>query len=87
MIALNKNSKLFHHIVSDLQWINPQYHVQLKDPDVTDREFRCTIIVSLMEKETDKNKKIAVGFDIYKVGRSCRYYINSPVQYYLIISV
>lgn len=51
----------------DLQWINPQYHVQLKDPDVTDNEFRCTVVVSLMEKETEENKRIAIGFDIFKV--------------------
>ena len=59
--------KLKTQLISDLFWINPQYHVHLKDPDVTDNEYRCTLVVSLMEKQTDKNKKIAIGFGIYKV--------------------
>ena len=51
-----------------MKWMNPQYHVQLKDPDVTDNEFKCTIIISLMEKQTDKSKRIAIGYDIYRVN-------------------
>ena len=51
----------------DLKWINPQYHIHLKDPDSADYEDKCTVIISLMEKGQQAGNKIAIGYDIYKV--------------------
>ena len=52
---------------SDLKWINPQYHIHLKDPDSADHENKCTVIISLMEKGYKAATQIAIGYDIYKV--------------------
>ena len=52
---------------SDLKWINPQYHLHLKDPDSADYENKCTVIISLMEKGYKAATQIAIGYDIYKV--------------------
>ena len=36
--------------------------------DITDRSDKCTVIVSLMEKERENRSKFAIGFDIYQVN-------------------
>ena len=52
----------------DLFWKNPQFQIHLIDPDSTDSVDKCTMIVSLMEKEKDRDlNKIAIGYDIYEV--------------------
>ncbi|KAL4239854.1 peptidase C2 [Mactra antiquata] len=53
-----------------LYWKNPQFQVHLVDPDTTDNRQKCTMIVSLMEKEISKSKEIAIGFDVYEVRDS-----------------
>ncbi len=39
-----------------LYWTNPQFLVTLVDPDPTDEDDRCTLIVSLMQKYTRENR-------------------------------
>ena len=56
------------HIASDMYWKNPQFRLRLKDVDITDRSDKCTVIVSLMEKEKENRSKFAIGFDIYQVN-------------------
>jgi calpain len=56
----------------DTFWLNPQYVVSLKEPDVGDQEGLCTVVVSLMQKNRRirKNAEIGflhMGFAIYKV--------------------
>ncbi|XP_062594364.1 calpain-A-like [Saccostrea cucullata] len=52
----------------DLYWKNPQFSVTLRDVDDTDNKPTCTVIISLIEKEHNNKSKIAIGFDVYKVG-------------------
>ena len=54
-------------LFSELFWKNPQFQLRLIDKDVTSRSDKCTLIISLMEKEQDNKSKIAVGFDVYTV--------------------
>ncbi|XP_060081791.1 calpain-B-like [Ylistrum balloti] len=51
----------------DLYWRNPQFFVTLKDVDETDNSGKCTLIVSLLEKEQDNRNKVAMAFDIYRL--------------------
>nr|XP_053637258.1 calpain-B-like [Cherax quadricarinatus] len=51
---------------------NPQYSVQLEDPDVDDDDDLCTIVVSLMQKNVRQLKRygvdyVPIGFTIYKL--------------------
>ncbi|XP_060600519.1 calpain-B-like isoform X3 [Ruditapes philippinarum] len=55
-----------------LYWKNPQFQVHLKDIDSTDNREKCTMIVSLMEKENRNMNKYAIGFDVYEVRNSRR---------------
>lgn len=56
----------------DTFWLNPQYVMSLKEPDVGDKEGLCTVVIALMQKyrRTRKNMDIGclnIGFVIYKV--------------------
>nr|XP_045584071.1 calpain-B-like [Procambarus clarkii] len=51
---------------------NPQYTVQLEDPDVDDDDDLCTMVVSLMQKNVRQLKRygvdyVPIGFTIYKL--------------------
>ncbi|XP_033745701.1 calpain-B-like [Pecten maximus] len=54
----------------DLYWRNPQFFVTLKDVDDSDRSDKCTLIVSLVEKEQDNRGRVAMAFDIYRLKKS-----------------
>ncbi|XP_058129991.1 calpain-A-like [Anopheles ziemanni] len=56
----------------DTFWHNPQYIVNLEDPDEDDDEQQCTMIVSLIQKNrrSKRNKGIeclTIGFAVYRV--------------------
>ncbi|KFB50196.1 calpain, putative [Anopheles sinensis] len=56
----------------DTFWHNPQYVVNLEDPDEDDDEQQCTMIVSLIQKNrrSKRNKGIeclTIGFAVYRV--------------------
>ncbi|XP_066451275.1 calpain-8-like [Eleutherodactylus coqui] len=58
----------------DTFWINPQYRITLKSPD-GDTSKKCTIIVSLIQKDRRKKKpegvkNLYIGFYIYEVTSS-----------------
>ncbi|XP_063865519.1 calpain-A-like isoform X3 [Scylla paramamosain] len=51
---------------------NPQYTVELKDPDEEDDDDLCTIIISLMQKNVRQMKRygkdyVPIGFTLYKL--------------------
>jgi len=53
---------------------NPQYYITLVDPDDNDNKDMCTVIISLMLKETrlkhkQRTKSLSFGFYIYNVSR------------------
>ena len=59
---------------SDTFWTNPQYRVEVTDPDEDDEENLGTIIVALMQKERRKKRKegldlLTMGYAIYKVSK------------------
>ena len=55
---------------------NPQYVVNLTDPDEEDDEEKCTVIVALMQKNRRAQRKLGldcltIGFAIYHVRAGC----------------
>lgn len=59
----------------DLYWINPQYSVTLKESDDMDRDGKCTLIVSLLQKYSrakrtqtrSSDTNVAMSFSLYKI--------------------
>ncbi|XP_050700585.1 calpain-A-like isoform X1 [Eriocheir sinensis] len=54
---------------------NPQYTIQLKDPDEEDDDDLCTVIISLMQKNVRQMKRygkdyVPIGFTLYKLPPS-----------------
>ena len=57
---------------TDTFWTNPQYCVEVVDPDEGDDDKTGTVIVALMQKERRKKKhegldQLTIGYSIYKV--------------------
>ncbi|XP_046974269.1 calpain-A-like [Vanessa cardui] len=57
---------------SDTFWKNPHYTVTLKDPDEDDEENKCTIIVSLMQKNCYYRSQrglslLPIGFAVFRL--------------------
>ncbi|KAK3608208.1 hypothetical protein CHS0354_039225 [Potamilus streckersoni] len=50
-----------------LYWKNPQIRFEVKDPDENNKRGKCTVIISLTEKESGNKSQIAIGFDIYQI--------------------
>uniref|UniRef100_A0A069DWP5 Putative cytosolic ca2+-dependent cysteine protease calpain n=1 Tax=Panstrongylus megistus TaxID=65343 RepID=A0A069DWP5_9HEMI len=51
-------------------WHNPQYTIELTDPDEDDEENKCTVIVALMQKNRRAQRKmgaecLTIGFAVY----------------------
>ena len=51
---------------SDTFWTNPQYRVDVIDPDEDDDDDAGTLIVGLLQKERRKKKQ--VGLDLLTIG-------------------
>eukprot|EP00095_Tigriopus_kingsejongensis_P004199 maker-scaffold208_size258758-snap-gene-1.28 protein:Tk04199 transcript:maker-scaffold208_size258758-snap-gene-1.28-mRNA-1 annotation:"calpain-b-like isoform x14" len=45
---------------------NPQFFINLSDPDPFDDEIRCPVIVSLCQKQQKRKSEHAIGFKVYK---------------------
>ncbi len=45
---------------------NPQFFVNLSDPDPYDNEDTCPVIISLMQKQEKRKTEHAVGFKVYQ---------------------
>jgi len=59
---------------SETFWTNPQYSVEVVDPDEEDDDNTGTLIIALMQKERRKKKfegldLLTIGYSIYKVTR------------------
>lgn len=64
-------------------WHNPQYALELQDPDEDDDEGLCTVIVALMQKNRRSKKSegmdcLTIGFAIYSVTE--RDLANKPLK-------
>jgi len=56
----------------DTFWTNPQYRVEVVDPDEDDGDVMGTVIVALMQKERRKKKRegldyLTIGLTLYKI--------------------
>ncbi|KAL1123741.1 hypothetical protein AAG570_001514 [Ranatra chinensis] len=56
----------------DTFWHNPQYTINLVDPDEEDDDNKCTVIVGLMQKNRRQQRRmgaecLTIGFAIYKL--------------------
>ena len=52
-----------------LYWNNPQFYIELKNPDsVNSQGGDCTLILSLMKEEANNKSTAAIGFDVYEVS-------------------
>ena len=51
---------------------NPQYFVNLSDPDKYDDESHCPVIISLAQKQEDRKCENAIGFKIYECDLTTR---------------
>jgi calpain len=57
---------------ADTFWTNPQYAVEVIDPDEDDDDNTGTLIIALMQKERRKKRQeglelLTIGYLIYKV--------------------
>ena len=67
-------------VYSDTFWTNPQYSVEVVDPDEGDDDNTGTVIIALMQKERRKKKyegvdMLVMGYCIYKVTANCPLYL------------
>ena len=65
---------------SDTFWTNPQYRVDVIDPDEDDDDDAGTLIVGLLQKERRKKKQVGldlltIGYTVYHVSM-CRHWLN-----------
>jgi len=63
-------------VCSETFWTNPQYSVEVVDPDEGDDDNTGTVIIALMQKERRKKKHegldmLVIGYCIYKVSDTC----------------
>ena len=47
--------------------LNPQFFINLNDPDPYDDVTSCPVIISLMQRQKKRKTEHAVGFKIFKV--------------------
>ena len=63
----------YRYFVSDKYWSNPQFFVTLRDADRLDGPDKCSLVVSLINKNNQTENKASenpdetIGFDILKV--------------------
>ncbi len=46
--------------------MNPQFFVNLNDPDPYDDETHCPVVVSLMQRQRKRKSEHAIGFKIFR---------------------
>ena len=46
--------------------MNPQYFIDLTDPDPFDADDRCPVVVSLAQQQMERKEEHSIGFKIYK---------------------
>jgi len=58
-----------YRVYSDTFWTNPQYRIDIVDPDEEDDDNAGTLIVGLLQEEVRKKgtELLTVGYAIYRV--------------------
>ena len=46
--------------------MNPQFFINLNDPDPYDDETHCPVVISIAQKQKQRKSEHAIGFKIYK---------------------
>ena len=46
--------------------MNPQYFINLSDPDPYDEETHCPVIISITQKQKERKSELAIGFKVFK---------------------
>ncbi|CAG0893965.1 unnamed protein product [Cyprideis torosa] len=59
----------------DTFWMNPQYRIELTDPDDDDEDDKCTVIVGLMQKNRRAQRNL--GMDCLTIGFAI-YHLKEP---------
>ena len=52
--------------------MNPQFFINLNDPDPYDEETQCPVIISLMQRQTKRKSERAIGFKVYRCDQQTR---------------
>ena len=52
--------------------LNPQFFMNLNDPDPYDDVTQCPVIISLMQKQKKRKTEHAIGFKIFKVDQTTK---------------
>lgn len=45
--------------------MNPQFFINLSDPDPYDDDTHCPVIISLLQRQTKRKSEKAIGFKVY----------------------
>jgi hypothetical protein len=57
--------QLMNIIISGSFALNPQFFVNLNDPDPYDDVTQCPVIISLMQRQKKRKTEHAIGFKIF----------------------
>lgn len=52
--------------------MNPQFFINLSDPDPFDEEKNCPVVISLLQQQQKRKSEHAIGFKIYKCDLTAR---------------
>ena len=51
---------------------NPQFFINLNDPDPYDDITQCPVVISLMQRQKRRKCEHAIGFKVYKCDQSSK---------------
>ena len=46
--------------------MNPQYFINISDPDPYDDEDHCPVVISIAQKQKQRKSEHAIGFKVFK---------------------
>ena len=46
--------------------MNPQFFINLSDPDVYDDETHCPVVISVAQKQKTRKSEHAIGFKVFQ---------------------
>ena len=52
--------------------MNPQFFLNLNDPDPYDDERACPVVISLLQQQEKRKSEHAIGFKVYKCDQTAR---------------
>ena len=52
--------------------MNPQFFINISDPDPYDDETHCPVVISLLQKQLKRKSEHAIGFKLYSCDLQAR---------------